>query len=303
MAVRTAGLDLGSNSFLVTILERDEAGERVLYDQTTIVGLSRGLDQTGQMDPAAAARALEVIAEYVETCRRYEVDQLVAVGTAVFRDASDSAAFRARVEAETGLEIRVISGQEEAALTYRDVMLTHGTPGVPLALMDIGGASSEVVCGADGQLDRIRSVDVGSRRLTDGCPTCDPPTADDLERLADAAANRLRDIGPWAGQVVGTGGTITTLAAVQLALTEYDPAAVNACRLTCDSVAELTRRLAVPLADRELLPGLPPKRAPLMLAGAALTTALMRRLGCDSIGVSAGGLRFAVARSLWETSP
>lgn len=302
MAVRTAGLDLGSNSFLVTILERDAAGERVLYDQTTIVGLSRGLDQTGHLDPAAAEQALEVIAEYVEVCRRYRVDGVAAVGTAVFRDASDSAAFRARVKAATGLEIRVISGQEEAALTYRDVMLTHGTPGVPLALMDIGGASSEVVCGADGRLERVCSVDVGSRRLTDGCPTCDPPTADDLDRLADAAADRLRAIEPWGGDLVGTGGTITTLAAIQLALTEYDPAAVNACRLTGDSVAELTRRLAVPLAERERLPGLPPQRAPLMLAGAALTAALIQRLGCDSLGVSAGGLRFAVARSLWETS-
>ncbi|MBI2298520.1 MAG: hypothetical protein HYU66_06125 [Armatimonadetes bacterium] len=302
MAERVAGLDVGSNSFLLVILDKAPNGEEVVLDRTDIVGLGDGVDQTGRLAPAAVERALNVLEEYAAVCRRHRVRRAHAVGTSALRDAANRDDFVAAVRERTGFEVEVISGDREAELTYRDVSATHGQPGEPLALLDIGGGSSEIVQGRSGVIASSRSIDLGSRRLTERAAFVhDPPGADELDRCRALADAELTGLSPAKGEVVGTGGTITTLVAVDLGMTDYDAAEVSANRLGRRELAALLARLAaVPLSERAQIAGMEPKRAPVMIAGAILLERWMEHLGVTSIAVSAGGMRYAVAREAWE---
>lgn len=299
---RVAGLDLGTNSFLLLILARTDRGERVVLDQSEIVGLGDGLDRTGRIGAAAAERALTVLETYRRLCDQHGVTRIEAVGTAAFRIAANRADLLARIEERTGITVRVISGEEEAELTYRDVAHTHGGDDRPLTLVDIGGGSTEIVAGRRGHIESLQSVEIGSRRLWERAgPLADPLGPEDLARLDRLAAEALGGLAPTDGDVVGTGGTITTLAAIALDMSVYDAEAVNRAQLTTARLDELIAMLAaLPLEERRLVPGLPPKRADVIVPGAVILVNLMRGLGVDSIRVSAGGLRFAVARRAWE---
>jgi exopolyphosphatase/guanosine-5'-triphosphate,3'-diphosphate pyrophosphatase len=300
MPQRAAGLDVGTNSFLLLILARDEAGrESVLLDRSDITRLGQGVDRARALAPEAVARALVTLGEYAALCRDHGVQACRAVGTSALRDARDRDAFLAQVRARCGFEIEVISGEREAELTYAAVAHDRADDDRPLLLLDIGGGSTELAVGRAGRLRSRLSLDIGAVRLLDRAgPLADPPTPDDLARLRAAAAEHLAAWQPLAGEVVGTGGTITTLAAVQHGLVAYDAALVESTRFTPAAVDALVARLAaLPLAQRRVVPGLPPARADVIIPGAILLAAALRALDQQEIGVSAGGLRFALARA------
>ena len=294
--VRVAGIDVGSNSFLLCVLEVGDT-ERLVADRTDIVKLGEGVDRTRRLAPAARARALAKLAEYRRLCDELGVMACRAVGTAALRDAADRDSWLAEVAAATGIRIEVISGEREAELTYRDVAQTHGRPGEVLNLLDIGGGSSELVTGCDGVVHARRSLNIGSRRAHERAALGDPVSPADLARLRAVCDDALAGVEPVPGELVGSGGTITTLAAVQLGLTRWDAARVAATRLDRAAVGEVVERLAaLPLAARRELPGLEPERADIIVAGAVLVERWLLRLEADSFGLSTGGLRLAVAR-------
>ncbi len=299
---RVAGVDVGSNSFLLTILEAGADGERVRLDRTDIVKLGQGVDQTGHLAPAAIERAAAKLGEYQQVCAEYGVQRVRAVGTAALRDAVDREVLLDRVERETGWRIEVISGEQEAELTYADVSRSHGRPEVPLNLLDIGGGSTEVVSGCGGHIAARRSVNIGSRRLWERARPGDPLSAEDLARCRQVAAEALGPIAAPPADLAGSGGTITTLAAIHLGLTHYDASRISQVRLRADEVtAQVVRLAALPLAARRQLPGLEPDRADIITTGAVLLEQAMQRLQAEVVHVCAGGLRLAVARSLLDT--
>ncbi len=294
---RVAGVDVGSNSFLLTVLERGSGSERVVLDRTDLVRLGEGVDRTHELSAAAMDRAVAKLVDYRAACDRLGVAAVRAAGTAALRDATNRQALLDRVARETGWPIEVISGEREAELTYADVAVTHGQPGEALALLDIGGGSSEIVLGCDGRVASRRSYNIGSRRLAERARPADPLTAACLARCRAIAAEAAADLGPTAARLVGTGGTITTLAAVHLGLAEYDAAAVSRTVLDLATIEHLLEDLAaLPLARRREVVGLEPGRADIIVTGAVLLGQLLRRLGADRVAVSAGGLRFALAR-------
>ncbi|MCC7493707.1 MAG: hypothetical protein IT204_15235 [Fimbriimonadaceae bacterium] len=296
--MRVAGVDVGSNSFLLCIVDLAASPERLLLDRADITRLGEGVDRTAQISAAAIARGVAMLQEYRRLTDSHGVVAVRAAGTAALRDATNRDEFLAAVAAATGWQVDVISGEREAELTYADVAVTHGQPGQPLALLDIGGGSSELVLGRDGRIGSRRSIQIGSRRCHERAAPGDPPSPADLLRLAAVADAALADIEPLApGSLVGSGGTITTLAAVQLGLPVYDAAAVAAVTLTVADIDALVARLAaLPWRQRQMVPGLEAERADIIVAGAVLTARWLRRLGAPAIGVAVGGLRRALAR-------
>lgn len=297
--LRAAGIDAGTNSFLLLLLARDDDGrERVLLDRSDITRLGEGVDAARRLQPGPLARCLDQLAEYASLCAAHGVTTIRAVGTSALRDASNRAEFLDAVRARCGFELEVISGEREAELTYLAVAGDRATLGQPLWLLDIGGGSTELVRGIDGRLDLRTSLDIGAVRVTDRAgELADPPTPAQLAHMSALATAAVESLPTVDGPVIGTGGTITTLAAIHHGLSEYDAATVEATRLTPALVDELLARLAsVPLAARRTIPGLPSKRADVILGGTLVLRALLARLGLAELGVSAGGLRFAVAR-------
>lgn len=293
--MRVAGVDVGTNSLLLLIADLDGAALRPVLDRSDITRLGEGVDSTGLLSPGAAARTLDMLAEYARACADHQVDAIAAAGTSALRDARNRDDFIARA-ASLGIAIEVITGEREAELTYADVAAGHGRAGEPLALLDIGGGSTELVTGAGGRVQRRLSLDIGSNRLTERVPLSDPPTAAELRSLRDTALAALR-LPAVDGGLVGTGGTITSLAAILLGCEPYDAEAVGRSVLSQATATELVERLAsLTLAERERLSGLEPKRAPVIVAGAVLVEQCLHRLGRDELAVSTGGLRYALAR-------
>ena len=293
---RVAGIDVGSNSFLLTILQLGEEGETVLLDRADITRLGEEVDRNGMLKAAACERCLAMLSGYHDLCHSYGVQAVRAAGTAALRDASNREVFLDSVERQLDWRIEVISGEREAELTYADVTHTHGDGG-PLALLDIGGGSSEIVHGAGGLIESRRSINIGSRRLTERTAPGEPWSADDLARARSMADELIDDVQPITGRLVGTGGTITCLAAVEQGMAPFDPAAIARLHLTRDQITSLAERLAaLPLAARADVRGMEPKRADVIVAGAVLLERFLWTMGVTRVAVASGGLRFALAR-------
>ncbi len=234
---------------------------------------------------------------------------MVAVGTSALREAANAEALLAPA-GRLGIEFRVISGEEEAALTLLGVRA--GLPDLPphLLMLDIGGGSTEFLLADGGRVRAAVSTDLGSVRLTETCLALDPPTPEELGRLRAAVGARLQALRgelpaiPPGGVLVGTAGTITTLAAIDLGLASYDPDRVNGYVLSVARSASLLEELAaLPLARRRAVPGLEPARADIILAGAMVCRLAMECFGFRELRVSEGGLREGIVLDLLSGRP
>jgi exopolyphosphatase/guanosine-5'-triphosphate,3'-diphosphate pyrophosphatase len=241
---------------------------------------------------------VETVSEFVTAARGLGVSEIRVVGTSAVREASNSAELLARLRAATGLEVHVVSGDEEARMTLRGVAAGLPRLGGTFVLFDIGGGSTELVLGEGGRLAMAVSLRLGVVRLAERFVDEGPV---DWERFAvmraEIDARLVREIpariaGARSRALVGTAGTVTTLAALDLGLTAYDADRVHGHTLTRESVEGLLRRLgALSVAERARLPCLEPGRADLIIPGIAICLAVMDRLGHGSLLVSDRGLR------------
>lgn len=272
-----AAIDIGTNSVLLLVAER-RGGELVaLAERATITRLGQGVDAARALAPEAVERTLACLARYGEELRSLGVERVDAVGTSAMRDAAGGEAFIARARDLIGVTPRVISGPEEAELTYAGALTGLDLPARgPRIVFDVGGGSTEIIVGdAGGTVERAVSLDVGSVRLTERHIRADPPTGAELEAVrADAqAALATVPAGPLSGTptLVGVAGTVTTLAALVRDVTPYDGARVHGARISGAEVVAITSRLAaLPLAARRQLPALDPARADVIVAGSVL---------------------------------
>lgn len=299
-----AGIDIGTNTVRLLIAEVEPGRtfrERYAEQHITRLGEGPGID--GRLRPQAIERTLAVLRAFAQRIRETGVEQTIAVATSAVREAVNQAEFLRRVKAEVGLEVEVLSGADEARQTYRGVAEALG--GGDLLLMDVGGGSTEFVKVAGRQLT-VMSTRLGTVRLTETCLASDPPRPAELRALWDAAEQHLREVvervgtfpgpgpGPGPGlRFVGTAGTVTTLAAMQLGLHRYDPNRVHGAVLTRGAVSRLWDRLgAQSVAERlAAYPALEPGRADVIVAGAAIVLIAMLKLGVDRMLVSESGLR------------
>jgi exopolyphosphatase / guanosine-5'-triphosphate,3'-diphosphate pyrophosphatase len=278
------------------------AAKTDVHRDMRIVRLGQGVDRTGVLAPEALERTRATLADYAATCRRLGVERTRMVATSATRDARNREDFRAMVVAVLGSEPEVVSGDEEAALSFdgatRDLDPTDG----PFLVLDIGGGSTELVLGTTA-VEAARSVDVGCVRLTERHLTDDPPTPAQVaaaEADVDAALALVREIVPveQVRTAVGLAGSVTTVAAHVLALPAYDRERIHLTRLSAAQVrAATTDLLQRTQAARAALPYVEPGRVDVLGAGALILRTLVDRLGLAEVLVSESDILDGIAWS------
>ena len=281
---RVASVDLGTNSTRLLVADVDGDRLREVVRRLTITRLGEGVDERRKLLPLPITRVRNCLTDYRRELEALGAERTLAIATSAVRDAENGEAFLGEIEWSYGFTTRLLEGDEEAALMYRGV--TAGRP--PLEdtlLVDIGGGSTELVVGANGGPAASTSLDVGCVRVTERFLATDPPTPTEL---ATAAAHVRSLLPPYQARVaIGVAGTVTTLAALDLDLAEYDPERTHGHRLALASVERELERLAMlTLEERAKVPGIEPGRAPVIVAGIVVLRELMRAYELGEIEVS-----------------
>ncbi|MDH3307272.1 MAG: hypothetical protein OEO77_07125 [Acidimicrobiia bacterium] len=285
-----AAVDIGTNSMRLLVV--DESGGEISRIQR-VTGLGGGVDASGRFDSEAVERTIEVLAAFGDVIKTIPVKR--AVATSASRDASDRELFFDRAEQALGIRPEVISGMEEAELSYAGA--TEGAPGTHV-VVDIGGGSSEFVWRGEAGL-MARSFDIGSVRLTERALSNRPASFEEVETAASQCEVMFQGLDglPDRFDVIGVAGTWTSLAAI--AAESADRSAVHLFRLERTETDRMVGRLAsMSLTAIAALPGLDPARAPVILAGAVVAREAMRALAADHVTVSERDLLDGVVASL-----
>ncbi|MBC7805205.1 MAG: Ppx/GppA family phosphatase [Akkermansiaceae bacterium] len=304
-----AAVDIGTNSVKMTVARRSADGVlNILFDETVITRLGKGVDSSGRITDEAAERTLSALAAFGGQARGLGAQTVAAVGTSALRDATNGAEIVAEAERRMGGTVEIIAGAREAGLTYRaarndaDIMRAGGIAGAALFITsDIGGGSTEIVQGVDADIIYAESLQIGAVRLSERAGLGDPVTGEAFQAALLLANAALADVptppAALAPVLVASGGTAANLAAMEIAArgeaVTFD--AVHASRLTREQIESRAAFLAsLPLAERRKVPGLEPDRADVIVAGAIIQARVMARLGTDSLLVSLRGLRYGL---------
>jgi exopolyphosphatase/guanosine-5'-triphosphate,3'-diphosphate pyrophosphatase len=305
---RVAAVDCGTNTIKLLVADIDPAAgtELSLVRELRIVRLGQDVDRSGRLAPQALDRVFAAAEEYARIVEQHQVDAVRFVATSAARDADNSEAFLDGIQQRLGVRPEVVSGEEEAQLTFDGATRTLTDRAEPLAVLDIGGGSTELVVGTSGRVDASRSLEIGSVRVTERLMPSDPPSTSELAAataFVDDALATLPTYGVRLGEVrtlVGVAGTVTTVASVLLGLTEWDRDRVHHARLDTQDVHALTERLlAMTVEQREAL-GIPTGRSDVIGAGALILDRVLRRCAVDELLVSDSdvldGIAWSIAR-------
>jgi exopolyphosphatase/guanosine-5'-triphosphate,3'-diphosphate pyrophosphatase len=290
-----AVIDVGTNSVKFHIGERLEDGSwRKIVDRAEVTRLGEGLREGGEFAPAAIERTVEAIAGMAEEAKTHGASGTVGVGTMGLRIARNADTFIAEVRERCGLDLEVVSGEEEARLAYIATVSGLGLAVGSLVIFDTGGGSTQFTIGRGIQVEDRFSLNLGAVRLTEQFGLDGPVTPEDLSYTQDAISGelgRLDDL-PRPDTLVGMGGALTNMTAVMHGLAVYDPELVHGSVLSrqeVDRQIELYRSRETE-ARRQIV-GLQPGRAEVILAGACVVRAVMEKLGREALSVSDRGLR------------
>lgn len=297
--MRVAAIDCGTNS--VRLLVRDLPGAE-LHREMRVVRLGQGVDATGSLHPDALERTRVALVDYASVCADLGVERTRMVATSATRDASNRSAFVEMVEQTLGVTPEVINGEEEAALSFAGAT-GDLTDGAPFLVMDIGGGSTELVLGSDA-VEASYSMDVGCVRLTERRLVSDPPTAAEIAAAredVEAALDQALDVVPGAlcNTAVGLAGSVTTVAALALGLSAYDPVAIHLTRLSAEQIDDVAQRLlSMTRAQRAALPVMHPGRVDVIGGGGLVLQSVVRRLGLTEVLVSESDILDGIALSI-----
>jgi exopolyphosphatase / guanosine-5'-triphosphate,3'-diphosphate pyrophosphatase len=295
---RVAVIDVGSNS--TRLLIADVSGRTVepLERRSTVTRLGRGVDLSGHLANEAIEDVCGAIRGYVSLIEELGADKVETIATSAVRDADNGGAFIAELRERFALSARVLDGEEEAQSTYLGATF-EAPPTQPTLVVDIGGGSTELVVGHDGEISFHDSLQVGVVRHTERHIASDPPTAGELEELAAdvrGAIEKSLDTGVRAERGIAVAGTPTSLAAVEQGLEPYDPAKVHGHILPLASIQRMLSKLAcLPLSERVQVPGLHPDRAPTIVAGVVVLVETMRAFELEAIEVSEHDILYGTA--------
>lgn len=303
--MRLAGVDIGTLTCRLMIARAAPDGRlSELHAERKIVRLGEGLERDRGLRPAAMAGVLEVLRIWRKLIDSYRVDAEVVVATSAVREAANREDFVVAVKGETGFEVEVISGEEEARRTMLGIR--SGLPaGVScVSGLDIGGGSTEFILDRPGSPPVVKSVKLGVVRLTEGTLTHDPPTPQEIQIARNLVTQAVLEARSHLGTItgtalVGTAGTITTLAAMALQLPTYEPARIHNYRLALTTVAELEGRiLGCAREQRRGWPGLEAGREDVIVAGTIILRGVMEGFGFSDCLVSDYGLREGILLDL-----
>ncbi len=285
---RVAAIDIGTNSVRLLVVEKAGKSLKMLKSGLCTTRLGEGIGN-GMLLSGAMERTVEAISRFYQIALGLGAERVFTAATSAVRDAVNRDEFLALVRQRTGLMVRVLSGKEEAALIYRGVLTGLAVTPFLTAVVDVGGGSTELIWMQGGNL-RFASVNVGAVRAAEA-----DLTGDEIFSCLKPVIEKVRRCQVEA--LVGTGGTITTLAAVDQGLVYYDPERVHGYCLTSVKVAGILDTLKkIDIEERKRVPGLQPERADIIVAGAAIVKAVMNGLERDGIIVSERDILFGLVQ-------
>ena len=286
---RVGVVDLGTNSTRLLVADVENGTVRELERRLEITRLGEGVDKRRQLLPQAIARVRNVLVDYRRALEALEAERTLVVATSAVRDADNGEAFLGEVEWSYGFRTQLLSGDEEALLTFRGVSAGRSVAGGTL-VVDVGGGSTELILGGPDGVAFHESLDLGCVRLTERFLKSDPPSSRELTECAGYVQSLLNEHVPpglQAMRAIGVAGTITTLATLDLELEEEDPERVHGHVLQTAWIADELAQLArVPVAKLRERRGLHPERAPVIVAGAVVVLETLRYFGFDELEVS-----------------
>jgi len=290
-----ASIDLGTNTCLLLVID----GDRVLHDESRVVRLGQDVAKTGRLHPEAMERARHCLRDYAQIASRLGVPAgaILAVATAQARDAADARPFFDDLEQQLGLRFRILSGQEEARATFLGAAVAGSDP-TRMVVMDIGGGSTELVAQPGGE-----SLPIGAVKITEKFLHSDPVTDAEFWAAEDAIDRELLKMKPWREGIEMVGGpeftsvagTAVTLAMLQMGLTEFKASDIDGFLITRGDAHRLVEELKWrTVEERKTMPGMEPKRADVILAGALIFWRAMEVLDFPVARISTRGLRYGV---------
>jgi len=292
---RFAVIDVGTNSVKFYVADRQDDGTwSTVVERSEVTRLGEGLDKTGRLGREPVERTVGAVADMVDEARRLGVDDVAAAGTAGLRIAPNRVEFLDAVHERTGVRVEVVPGEEEARLAYVATKAALGLRDEAVVDFDTGGGSSQFTFGHGDRVVEQFSVHVGAIRFTEQFGLDGPVDEARLAEVLEAVAADLEPLDERRAPdlLVGMGGAVTNLAAVQLELAEYDPSRVRGAKLERGEVERQIELYRTRTADeRRGIVGLQPKRAEVILAGACIVLTVMRKLDAPSLTVSDRGLR------------
>jgi exopolyphosphatase/guanosine-5'-triphosphate,3'-diphosphate pyrophosphatase len=305
--VRRAVIDVGTNSIKLLVAEVASRDIRPIWEGSIQTRLGQGFYETHRLQPEPISQTARAVAEFAETARHHKAETIRVIATSAARDATNPEDLLKAVHEASGLNVEIISGEQEAEWAFQGVTTDPQLAREPLLLLDVGGGSTEFILGQGDQKHFAQSVPLGTVRLLEKLPHGDPPSARELEAcrrwvrtfLCDNVAPDLiaalrREANSIAVRLVGTGGTTSILARIEAKLESFDRHQIEGQRLSLDRMRHHVNHLwSVPLAERQNIPGLPKKRADVILMGVAIYEAVMVEFGFEELTVSTRGLRFA----------
>jgi exopolyphosphatase/guanosine-5'-triphosphate,3'-diphosphate pyrophosphatase len=273
---RVAAVDLGTNSTRLLVADVVDGRLEEVGRRLRITRLGEGVDARRRLLPVPIARVRNCLTDYRRELEALGAERTLCIATSAVRDAENGEAFLGEIEWSYGFATRLLTGDEEALLTFRGVAAGRQL-GPRTLIVDIGGGSTELVVGGD-TVETHVSLDIGCVRLTERF-------GEDLE----AAAGHVRSVLPALAveRAIGVAGTVTSLASLDLGLDEYDPVVVHGHRLSRAAVeGQLDRLAALPVEERRRVPGLDPDRGPVIVAGSVILREILRTYGLADLEAS-----------------
>jgi exopolyphosphatase/guanosine-5'-triphosphate,3'-diphosphate pyrophosphatase len=294
---RVASIDIGTNTILLLIAEVGEGRLKPLLEKETVVRLGEGLQKNGILSEEAMNRGLQTLAQYLGQCQAMEVQKIFAAGTSALREAKNSADFLRLAKEKLNLSIEVISGEEEAQLSFLAVAKDLKKAKKSVLVVDVGGGSTEFILGKGGWIDQWVSLPLGSVRFTEQFLRSDPVQEEEWERMKrkilDLFVKIPRPQEPFS--MVAVGGTATTLASVEQGLKEFVPEKIQHFVLKKEALGKQLFLFRSKTSDeRKKIPGLPPARADVILAGGTILYLAMEDLESLSVLISSHGVRYGL---------
>lgn len=305
--MRVGAIDCGTNSIRLLIADLENGGLTDIERVMTVVRLGEGVDQTGEFSAAALERTFTAIDRYAELIRKHQPQRIRFVATSASRDVSNRDVFVAGVHARLGIKPDVISGDEEARLSFlgatADMASGDDAPPAPYLVVDIGGGSTEFVLGTNAP-DFAKSTNVGCVRMTERHLQADPPTEEqiagataDIDEAIHVAQQRV----PFeqAHSLIGLAGSVTTVAALALKLKQYDSEAIHGSRISAAQVHEVSQSLLkMSRNDRAQLGPMHPGRVDVIGGGALVLDRIMTLGNFDEVVISERDILDGIARDL-----
>ena len=307
MSSRVGAIDIGTNSVRLLVADVDGSGETASLDpldrRMRITRLGQGVDESRRLRPEAIDRTLDVLREYRSALDELGVERTRATATSAARDATNRDDFFGPATDVLHFEPELLPGAEEARLSFLGATAGIDEP-APYLTVDIGGGSTEFVVGTH-EPEGLISVDTGSVRITEQYLPSDPPAPEELSEAVSVVRAHLADVEREvpavreAATLIGLAGTVTTVAAVELGLTEYDPTRIHHYRLSRADAEEVFRTLATePLVQRRHNPGLDPGRVDVIVGGTLVLVTTMRTFDFNEMLVSEADILDGLVRSI-----